>query len=69
MENSNTDSGVNTILIVMILLLVVGAGVWWMMMRGAPSNSPGVPNKVNVDIKLPTIPNSTPTSPSTPPGQ
>lgn len=59
MDNQNGDSGVNTVLIVIVLLIIVGAAVWYFSMRWVTPTQQGIP-KVNVDVKLPTIP-STPT--------
>lgn len=55
MADQNSDSGANTVLLVIILLIVVGFGVWWFTMRNvtttpAPQQNPGI----NLDVKLPT---------------
>jgi uncharacterized membrane protein YqiK len=49
--DNQSDSGANTVLIVIILLILVGFGAWWFTMRNnAPQESP----VINVDVKLPT---------------
>ena len=56
MENSNNESGVNTVLIVIVLLIIVGAAVWYYSMGWFTPSQPSTP-KVNVDVNIPTIPN------------
>ncbi|MBC7503404.1 hypothetical protein H7169_00320 [Candidatus Gracilibacteria bacterium] len=53
MENQNTESGVNTVLIVIILLIIVGAGAWWLTMRGGVTPIQQGTPKINVDVKIP----------------
>lgn len=53
MDNSNSDSGANTLLIVVILVILVGFAVWWFTSTrtgSATQEDAGI----NVDLKLPT---------------
>lgn|GEM_PF-3299702 len=53
MDNSNGDSGANTILIVVILMILVGFAVWWF--TSTQTGSAIQKNaEINVDLKLPT---------------
>ena len=61
--NNDTNSGVNTILIVVVLLILVGGGVWFIT-QGAFGTKAADTTHINVDIpgvnttKNPTTPAS-----------
>ena len=54
--DNNSDSGANTILIVIVLLILVGFGAWWFSMRNTTPTPQNKDSKINVDVKLPITP-------------
>ncbi len=54
MQNQDTDSGINTILIVIILMLLVGFIVWWFTMRTDVTSTPtDNGSDIYLDVNLP----------------
>lgn len=61
MENNNTNSGVNTILIVVLLVLVVGFGVWYFTGGFGGNTAPAEDEaQFNLNVDVPTGGNDEP---------